>query len=263
MKILAVDDEKLQLDNLVTAIKSASKNSEVYSFTNPIEAWEWAKQNEIEIAFLDISMPGIDGIELGKRLKSKNPVVNIIFATAYNEYVGMANDLRYSGYLLKPVTKEKVEQELADLRHPMIKKVSNKAISVKCFGTFEVFYEGLPLKFERGKTKELLAFLVDRKGASVNVNEIVCHLWEDNIDDKKNHNYLRKLLGDLRNTLKKIGYEDLLIKSYNKYAIDTSLIDCDYYDYENNEPWAVRSFKGEYMTQYSWAEETTSNFYKY
>ena len=76
---------------------------------------------------------------------------------------------------------------------------------------------------------------------------------------KQQKAYLRKLTEDLVKTLDKCDASDVLIKSRNKYAIDVSRVNCDYYRYLENDPNAVRLFNGEYMTQYTWGESTLGN----
>ena len=82
----------------------------------------------------------------------------------------------------------------------------------------------------------------------MNINELNAVLWEE---DHKS--YLRNLIADLQKTLKDIDCGDVLIKKRNSYSIDPTKVDCDAYEYKNNNPDAVRMYRGEYMIQYSWA----------
>ena len=103
------------------------------------------------------------------------------------------------------------------------------------------------------KSKELFAFLVDRNGAGMTAKQICAALFPDDTDDGKNAAYLRQLVLDLKNTLKSVGAENVLCHETPCYRVDTALIKCDYISYlETGKP----EFHGEYMTQYSWAEET-------
>lgn len=257
MKILAVDDESNQLNLLKKAIDTAVSTCEIIAFQNPVEALSWAKEQTPEVAFLDIQMPVLNGIELGKELKRLYPHINLIFVTGYYEdYVIDAVPLHFSGYLQKPATAEAVAYEMEHLRFPMPKKEVQKMLTVQCFGNFEVFCDGKPVHFARTKTKELFAFLIDRKGAQVNGNTICANLYEDEANESNNKSDLRKCVADLRSTLKIIGAENVFLKGFNSFAVDTALITCDYYDWEMNEPYAIRAFHGEYMSQYSWGEET-------
>ena len=78
-------------------------------------------------------------------------------------------------------------------------------------------------------------------------------MWENQIDDKKNRNYLYQLTSDLKATLEGVGALDVLQKNNSTYSIDMKKIDCDYARYlAVGRP----EFNGEYMRQYSWAEST-------
>jgi two-component SAPR family response regulator len=246
MKILLVDDENLQLLRLETICKKLMPNYEFYSYTNPKKAYDDTINEKIDIAFLDIEMPVITGIQLAKKLKKNNPLINIIFVTAYDNYAIDAYSIHASGYVLKPVKEDKIKKELVGLRYNIELKPT-KSLYVKCFGNFEVFKDGVPLKFHRQKSKELFAYLVDREGASANMNELNAILW----DEDKN-SYLRNLISDITDTLKEVGAEEVFIKRHNECFIDPTKIDCDAYEYKNNNPDAIRAYRGEYMIQYSW-----------
>ena len=103
MKILCVDDEPLALEMLTEAIEEAQPDADIKPFNKQSELLEEARQNGCDIAFLDIHMRGMNGVELAKKLKEINPKMNIIFVTGYDEYTGDAMRLRASGYVMKPV----------------------------------------------------------------------------------------------------------------------------------------------------------------
>jgi len=248
MRILLVDDEELQLLRLTEAVKKALPADNVFlSYANPVLAWEENKETPVDIAFLDIDMPVINGIMLAKKLKTVNPQANVIFVTAYNEYALDAYKLHASGYVTKPVNLEKIQEELDGLRYPVELKPTKK-LQVKCFGNFEVFAGGVPVKFLRKKSKELFAYLIDREGAAVNVNELNAILWDE---DKKS--YFRNLIADIQASLKAVDAEDVFIKRRNECFVDVNKIDCDAYEYRKDNPDAIRMYRGEYMAQYSWA----------
>lgn len=247
MKILLVDDEKLQLIRLENAVKKVLPSATLYSFTNPLEALEKSKKEQIDIAFLDIEMPLVNGIQLAKKLKTNNPKISIIFVTAYDNYALEAYRVHASGYLTKPVSEEKIKEEV-ELLNNIVPLEKSKDIQIKCFGNFEIFYKDEPIKFAYQKSKEVVAYLVDREGAVININELNAVLWEE---DHKS--YLRNLLADIQKTLKTLGASDVLVKRRNGYSIDVNKVDCDAYEYKNGNPDAIRLYRGEYMIQYPWA----------
>ena len=105
--------------------------------------------------------------------------------------------------------------------------------------------DGAPLKFERSKTKELFAYLVDRKGAASNTGELCAVLWEDKPDSVSLRNQLRTLLSDLSRSLKSVQAEDILIKNRNHFAVATDKMDCDFYSFLQKEAAAVNHYTGE------------------
>ena len=251
MKILAADDEKISYNQLVTAIREAAPDAELVAFDDPQLLLEYAEDHFFDVAFLDVEMGEVAGIDVAKKMKILNPNVNIIFVTGYNKYMAEAFKLRVSGYVGKPIKKADIIEELEGLRNPVLPPKENMLVA-KCFGTFDVFVNGKSLAFERSKTKEMLAYLIDRRGNAVTSGELRAILWEGASSDKNTGLYLQKLKKDLITTLKNAGVEDVFITSRNKYAVNPELISCDYYDYLNNNPEGVRAYNGEYMSQYQW-----------
>ena len=250
MIAIAVDDEALMLGALVAAIEASPDITAVSRFSDCEEALEYVKETPADIAFLDINMRGMGGLALAEKIKAACPDCKIVFCTGYEEYAIPAFKLHASGYLMKPISAEDVQGEIDNIIGVRQKE---KPLTVKCFGNFEVYVQNQKLMFKRLKTKELFAFLVDRNGAGMTAKQICAVLFPDDTDDNKNAAYLRQLVMDLKNTLKSVGAEGVLCHETPCYRVDTSLIRCDYISYlESGKP----EFHGEYMTQYSWAEET-------
>lgn len=249
MIAIAVDDEILMLGALVAAIKASPDISEVSQFSGCDEALAFVKENSVDVAFLDINMRGMGGLALAEKIIVFCPDCKIVFCTGYEEYAISAFKLHASGYLMKPVSAKDVQVEIDNIKGI---RQTEKPLTVKCFGTFEVYARGEKLTFKRSKTKELFAFLVERNGAGVTVAEIGAALWE-NDEDQKKQNYIHQLFRDLRQSLETVGVEEIFERNNYFYSLNPEKLDCDYYAYlKTGKP----EFRGEYMSQYSWAEET-------
>ncbi len=255
MRVIAVDDEQIILDDFVEMLKGMGEVSTVEGFTSCDKALKYISENEVDGAFLDIHMRGMDGITLAKRAKVIRPSLNIIFLTAYPEYSLDAMKIHASGYLVKPAIEEDVRRELRDLRVPPVPEGGSR-LKVNCFGNFEVYIDTYPCPFKYIKTKELFAYLVDRRGAFCSNGEILATLWEDKEVTISLENYLRNLISDLRQVLKENKLEDVINKKKGMIRIVPELIECDYYRWIEGDPVAINAFAGEYMSQYSWAEAT-------
>jgi two-component SAPR family response regulator len=250
VKAIAVDDEIYMLEALSEAISASDDIESVRSFSSCSDALAYVEENPVDIAFLDINMRGIGGLRLAELINEKQQKCRIVFCTGYEQYAVSAFRLHASGYLMKPITAADVQKEIDH-----VKNVQNtqKLLTVKCFGNFEVFYNGDILPFKRTKTKEVLAVLVDRGGAGMTAKQMCAILFADGTDDAKNVAYIRQLIFDLKNTLKNIGADSVLRHETPYYRVDPERLRCDYFSYlETGSP----EFRGEYMKQYSWTEET-------
>ena len=253
MNILIADDEVLSLELLEDIVRQVMPNADIYTVRKSSEVVPLARKVKIDIAFLDIEMRGQNGIELADELRRIKSNTNIVFVTGYKKYIHDAFTARASGYIMKPVTKEDVVKEMKDLRYPVN---TTKNIRIHTFGNFEVFVNEIPVFFGRTRSKEILAFLVDRRGASVSKKEIASTLWEDDDYDRTRQKYIQTLTSEMMKSLYAIGIDDIIIKNYNSMAIDTTKVDCDYFKFWNNDKEALKAYSGEYMVNYSWAEYT-------
>ena len=252
MIAITVDDERPMLKSLTDIVKSSPDIKEVYDFSACTAALEWMSENNADVAFLDINMRGMGGLVLAEKIIELQPDCKIVFCTGYEEYALNAIQLRCSGYLMKPITSEAVQKEIDHIKS---KDPETTLLDVRCFGNFEVLKNGEALSFKRTKAKELFAVLVDRNGAGMTGKQICAVMWPEDSDDVKNMDYLRHLVGDLKKALANVGAEKVFCQEGYNYRIDTTRINCDYHKFlKNGKP----QFRGEYMTQYSWAEDTLS-----
>ncbi|MCR4628905.1 MAG: response regulator [Bacillota bacterium] len=254
MRCMVVDDERISMEGEMNEVRKAVPDAEIVGFLNAAEALSYAEKYPIDVAFLDIEMDSMNGIGLAERLEEIQPRINIIFATGYDSYTKKALDLHVSGYLLKPISVEDIRNEMAHLRFP-VGEVKQDAIRVRTFGNFEVFSGDKPVKFKYNKTKEMFAYLIDRRGAACSNGEIIGILWEDDMPESK-YSYFANCKWDLAETLSAHGAGDALIKTRGRIGIAVDKVDCDFFRFLNGEKDARQKYSGEYMSQFSWAEYT-------
>ncbi len=117
--IIIVDDMKAAISASLPILEEVIPSATIMGFTRPSEAVEYAKANRVAIAFLDIEMGKVSGLDLCRTLLQVNPRTNVVFLTAYSEYALEAWDTEASGYLLKPITPESIRTQLRNLRYPL------------------------------------------------------------------------------------------------------------------------------------------------
>lgn len=251
MRVFAVDDEQLLLNRLVKTITKCLPEAEICAFSASEHVIAALDGEPVDIAFLDIELGDINGIELAKKIKAVFPFCNIVFCTGYRTHAIEAFDLGACDYLVKPINEEKLRHSLSQLRYITEIEVPEGKLFVRCFGEFEVFFDGIPLKSLTKKAKELFAFLIDKAGALCNTSDITRALFFD-----KAESYYRVAKVDLEKALDEIGTGDVLIKEWNKLGVDRNKVFCDYYEYLSGNPSTANLYKGTYMSQYTWAKST-------
>lgn len=259
MRFLAVDDEPYALKDLVEALTETFPDDEVKGFTGAQGAMDYVGEAKVDVAFLDIEMGYMDGIILAKNLKDIQPDIHIIFVTSHEKYAVDAFAIHANGYLLKPVYPEEIRNELEFIYGKKMAG-SQKEVRIQTFGGFRVFVNEQPITFRRSKSKELLAYLVDRRGADITTREACAVLWEDKNYDNSLKNYFQSIVHDLRQTLRQAGIEDIMIKKRNSFAILPDKFECDSYLFLKGDVRAVNSYRHDYMNSYSWSEFTIGLF---
>lgn len=260
MVTIAVDDSITLAQQIRESMYSIDPGGSHYAIGTAEEALRTVSELKPDVVWLEIEMPGMNGLEIAAEIKGISPESNIVFVTGHPEYAVDAFAMHVSGFMLKPVTEERLRDEIDNLRRPVAKE-DNSLLKVQCFGNFEVFGKNGIVKFTRSLGKEAFAYLVDRRGAGCTVGEICSVLWEDRQTDKNLKSQCRVIMASLKKDLTEIGAGEVLVKNWNIWGVDTSRVKCDYYDFLKlkNEP--VNSFRGEYMAQYSWAEMTAGRLF--
>ena len=254
MRVVCADDEKLILGLTVSMCEELSQVDDVRGFDSGAELLAWLRENSADVALLDINMPDIDGIALAGKIREIDPQIAVVFLTGYAEYAVEAFSMHASGYLMKPISREKLS---AELDYAMKNRTAEKPrVFMRTFGNFDVQVNGRTISFARSKSKELLAYLVDKQGSSVSRAEAFAVLWEEGVYDRSKQKQLDVVIRSLRETLKQNGIEDVFENTGGNLRVIPDKFDCDMYRFFDGEQDSIDSYRGEYMSSYSWASIT-------
>ena len=249
MKTIVVDDEPIMLTSFLVLSEGIEDIDIIGQFSRTDEALEFAEENQVELAFLDVRMPGMTGIELAEKLKAIWPDILLVFISAYEEYIREFNRIGADYYIVKPYGRETLVTAMEKIR--LLSKRQRKRIYVQTFGRFNILIDGVPVKL-RGKAKEILALIITKRGYEISNEEIYSTVWEDRTFSNDDMSVYYNAIGRLRRELDKAGIGGLLISNAHGQMADTSLFDCDYYDWLAGKG---GDFNGEFMSEYSWSEE--------
>lgn len=254
MDTILVDDELISMEQFEEECKLIKDINIVGKFDNPKKALEFAKKNRVDFALLDVEMPEMNGLELGKYLKEIHPNIILIYVTGYTKYVVDTMKLKADYCIMKPYDEKDIED--AVVRAKLLSKRLNKKIRIQMFGRFDVFVDDEVLHFQNKKSKELLALCMDHKGGMVSMEEVIDKLWPERLYDEKVKRLYRKAVICVQEVLDKAGIGQIFINKRGKCHVVTSGIECDYYTYLENPAENVDLFQEEYLFDYEWGEET-------
>ncbi|MBQ4448035.1 MAG: response regulator [Clostridia bacterium] len=255
MKAICVDDEPLAVEYTLGQCALLPEIEEAKGYTDALSALEWLRDHSADIAILDINMPEIDGITLAARIKQAHPETAILFLTAYKEYAYDAYSVHPSGYLLKPVSQERLAEEIR-YACKKTRRASHAHVFIRTFGTFDVLVDGRPIGFRLSKAKEILAYLVDKQGSGVTRAELFAAVWEDRPYDRSMQKQLDTYIRSLRETLREYGISEIMEMDKGVLRVNTDTFACDAYLFYSGDSSAVNAYRGEYMSSYSWASMT-------
>lgn len=256
--ILMLVDSHLEEMGIIE--KQAAQFPEIHicrRFAHAAEALEYAAGKRISIAVLSEDCGGMDGAELGKRLREICPEMILAYACGQADYAGIAvAEAQADLIALKPcLSGGGVKRFLTNA--VMLSHGQFPDVRIRTFGRFDVFVGGRTVLFHNKKAKELLALCVDHKGGRVQMEEAVDKLWPDKSYDEKTKRLYRKAVTCLHDTLREYGIPQIFASEYGKCFIYTQDIRCDYYEFLESHG-KTGDFFGQYMFEYDWAEETNA-----
>lgn len=228
MRIAAVDDESHVLERFERMVSEVKELELCGLFETGEQLLNYLKNQPLDAVFLDIEMPGVNGLQLSEQILNLNENINIIFITAFNQYAIEAFELQALDYLLKPLTEERLDKTVKRLLK--MHKTSTGPVKpfIQCIGDFEVLLNDEALFWRNSKAKEILAFLVQKSGVPVTWEKIADAVWPDYNSEKAQTNF-HATTYLLRKRLVEAGIAQILECGRGNYRIVIDLVDCDLY----------------------------------
>ncbi len=259
MHLIYVDDERPALDNFKFTIDKFPEVKNFEMFQEGEAALEYAKLHPVDIAFLDMQMPGIHGLDLAVKLKEINSEIMIIFVTAYSQYALDAWNVDASGYLMKPYMAKDIEKYLD--KYAAMYTADEQVVVIETIPTLSITVKGKTVHIPGGKTRELFALLVDRGNSGLTPVEGIAYLWPERPNDTKTQSLFRVTYKRVVDALAEEGLEEILTTSENRRYLRTDKVDCDLYKILSGDVDTARKYSGAYLREYTWSEERNAQLY--
>lgn len=260
MNVICVDHDGLALQQFIITVAQYPRVETLRVFQAEDAALEWVRKHRTDTAFLEIQMPEMDGLALARQLRKLDQNIRIIFVTAQPQYALDAFRLDAVGYVLKPYTHDDICRELD--KASRIQPVSTCRICIQTIPSFSVSVDGVVLRFKRPKVEELLALLVDRGQGGITSGEAIASLWPNRPGDANTHALLRVTYKRLADTLTAMGIGDIIATAGNRRFVREHLVECDLYRILAGDTQAAKRYAGEYLREYSWAEDRNGQLYR-
>lgn len=255
MKTIIVDEELESLKQLAAMLREHSEIELSGTFTSSRKALEFAKDQEIEFAILDIDVKEIESLSLGKKLKRYSPDMVLIYSMWHPEGIMKAlYEAKADYYIMKPYTKMEVTNLVQ--RASLLAKRLRSRVHIFTFGHFDVFIDDRSIHFTNAKSKELLALCVDHEGGDVSMEEAVDKLWPNRVYDQRVKNLYRKAVSYCRRKFEQYDCGGIFQAKRGSCRILTWKIECDLLEFKYEQ---AAGFYGEYMIDYEWAREKEAN----
>ncbi|GAA3401385.1 response regulator [Paenibacillus hodogayensis] len=234
LRIIVVDDEELPMMRLKRLLTEISEHSEIATFLDPLDAYDYARSHRVDIAFLDISMPDVNGMKLAGLLVDIHPNIEFIFVTGFDEYAVRAFEINALDYIMKPVTIERLTVTMEKIRRVHRPVVAGADLEVHLFGGMRIHYQGAGggrelLKLRSPKTEELFAFLICKR--TVSREEIIDMLWSGLLPDKAWKN-LNSTLYYIRKAIDASNCSCEITTMGDEIRLHTDGLYCDLYEFE-------------------------------
>ncbi|KLU66388.1 transcriptional regulatory protein YpdB [Desulfosporosinus acididurans] len=231
LRVAAVDDEVHVLERFQRMVSGIKELNLCGLFETGEQLLGYLKENPLDAVFLDIEMPGVNGLQLSEQIQNLNETIDIIFVTAFNQYAVEAFELQAMDYIMKPLTEERLGKTIRRLLKADRTATRSKKPFIQCFGGFEVFLNGKAMTWKNSKAKEVLAFLVHKNGVPLDWAKIADAIWPDFNSEKAQTNF-HATTYLLRKRLAEAGLSQILESARGNYRIVTNKVDCDIYQLE-------------------------------
>lgn len=236
LNTLIVDDEIHALERMKKFVVEFGSLNLVASYREAETCLKELKDNDLpDVVFLDIQMPGVNGLELAQEIQDIDEKIDIVFITAYKNYAVDAFEINALDYLLKPISEKRFKKTVNRLvGNQKSAEVKAEKIKVNSFGQLKLCYQEqkLSIKWPTIKSQELFLLLLTHKGNFVANDRLAGKLWPDKTEQKAT-DILYTTIYSLRKVFRKAGFKNIIASKRGYYSLNLEIFDLALLDFEN------------------------------
>lgn len=226
MNVILVDDERLAITRLEKMLGEFPDCTVIGSFLTAELAIQHIGESQPDAVFLDIQMPGLNGLRAAERIHFISPDTKIIYVTAYDEYAIKAFELDATDYLMKPLRRERLNRTIQRLRERLGEyklespKKEKEELLYHCLGAMQIRKPNGELEFLKWRTtkaKELFAYLLYYRGKVISKTALLELFWPE-MDEQKGLANLQTSMNRIRSVWKNTVGEGYISIRYSQYG---------------------------------------------
>ncbi|WP_079912041.1 response regulator [Paenibacillus sp. 32352] len=270
---MLIDDEEPALSLLERLISDNGGFRIEGKYTSARAGLEHLAKSKVDVVFMDMDMPEVNGLKAGEHIQQMDPGILIIYVTAYSEYALEAFGIPALDYLLKPIDPKRLTKTLGRIaQHVPPTNHSTSHPWIRCFG--QLSFEGADgeekqLKWKTGKAQELFVYLLHEQERWVNKEKLLEALWPDYLKDKA-LTYLHTTVSQIRKLLREQSLPVTVEYSLDNYRLLLKGVHYDVKEFEAAVTKEVRItsvtvpmyeaaaslYRGDFLQEYDyvWAE---------
>lgn len=250
MKAIIISDDMLSSKKVVNSIDTIDGIEVVKTFSEPINAKIFVSNNEIDVIFVDITSSKEEKIKFIYEVKRTKTILIVLIANNTND-LQYAYNLQVAGFLLKPLKEKVIIEKINFIKY--MHSYLYKKVEIKTFGNFSVCINGRAIHFPYKKSKEILAYLINKQGTQVDWPTIAAEVLDEDLYDRTTYNRLHRYIESLKDTLKENQIINILTCTKGLLSVNTKEFYCDLYAFLDGSEASKNSYFGEYMYEYAWA----------
>ncbi|WP_256759248.1 response regulator [Cohnella sp. WQ 127256] len=240
MKVIIIDDEKAMHLIMNRMLAKASDVEIVGRFFETETAFSYLMNHEVDLVFVDISMPRESGMEFAQRLRENGRQTKLVFVTSHKEYAIYAFDVYAFDYIVKPVDQDRlhktIQRALTEKRSERLllakREPASNEVAFNCLGGVDIQNSrGERVKWKSSKSAELFGYLLIHKGRFVSRIRIIEDMF-GGMPQKNAESYLNTTVYQLRKALDTVGLKEYLHSDNNHYALSLNDVRVDLLRFE-------------------------------
>lgn len=240
MKVILIDDEMLALTYLEYQLQKVPNVQIVGKYTNPLEGKEQIRKTDVDVVFLDIHLPRLNGLQLAEEILEMKPHIHIVFISAFDHYAVKAFELNALDYIMKPVESKRLLKTIQRIESQQKHSAAQSSritekLHIQLFRGFSLTADKqkpVLVRWRTSRALELFLYLLQHRGQFVRKSSLIDIMWPE-YDLEKAYSQLYTTVYHIRKALESLRAHIRISNTLDGYLLTTEQVTVDVEEWEN------------------------------